>query len=66
MQRVSWDTGPHMYFNPGPARLPYHHAGILSYCRELSVPLEVMSNDNRGAFFQNDAVFDGKPCATGV
>ena len=61
VQRVSWDAGPHMYFNPGPARLPYHHAGILSYCRELSVPLEVMSNDNRGAFFQNDAVFGGKP-----
>ncbi len=60
-QRVSWDAGPHMYFNPGPARLPYHHAGILSYCRELSVPLEVMTNDNRGAFFQNDAAFDGKP-----
>ncbi len=61
VQRVSWDAGPHMYFNPGPARLPYHHAGILSYCRELSVALEVMSNDNRGAFFQSDAAFDGKP-----
>ena len=61
VQRVAWDAGPHMYFNPGPARLPYHHAGILSYCRELGVPLEVMSNDNRGAFFQTDDAFDGKP-----
>jgi monoamine oxidase len=60
-QHVAWDAGPHLYFNPGPARLPYHHAGILSYCRELGVPLEVMSNDNRGAFFQSDAAFDGKP-----
>jgi monoamine oxidase len=25
VQQVAWDTGPHMYFNPGPARLPYHH-----------------------------------------
>ena len=50
-----------MYFNPGPARLPYHHEGILSYCRELGVPLEVMSNDNRGALLQTDAAFDGQP-----
>jgi monoamine oxidase len=61
VQRVSWDAGPHMYFNPGPARLPYHHQGVLSYCRELDVPLEVMSNDNRGALFQSDAAFDGRP-----
>jgi monoamine oxidase len=60
-QRVEWDAGPHMYFNPGPARLPYHHQGILSYCRELGVPLEVMSNDNRGALLQSDAAFNGRP-----
>ena len=61
VQRVTWDAGPHMYFNPGPARLPYHHEGILSYCRELGVPLEVMCNDNRGALLQSDAAFDGQP-----
>src|SRR5579871_2286283 len=61
VQRVTWDREPHMYFNPGPARLPYHHEGILSYCRMLGVPLEVMSNDNRGALLQSDKVFDGKP-----
>jgi len=61
VQRIAWDAGPHMYFNPGPARLPYHHTGILSYCRELDVPLEVMSNDSRGALLQSDAAFDGKP-----
>jgi monoamine oxidase len=60
-QRVTWDRAPHMYFNPGPARLPYHHEGILSYCREFGVPLEVMCNDNRGAYFQSGAAFDGKP-----
>jgi monoamine oxidase len=60
-QHVRWDRAPHLYFNPGPARLPYHHQGILSYCRELNVPLEVMSNDNRGALLQSDAAFDGKP-----
>ncbi len=61
VQRVAWDAGPHLYFNPGPARLPYHHEGILSYCRELGVALEVMSNDNRGALLQSDAAFDGRP-----
>ena len=61
VQRVHWDTAPHLYLNPGPARLPYHHEGILSYCRELGVALEVMSNDNRGALMQSDAAFDGKP-----
>jgi monoamine oxidase len=50
-----------MYFNPGPARLPFHHQGILSYCRELGVALEVMCNDNRGAFMQDDAAFEGAP-----
>jgi monoamine oxidase len=61
VQRVAWDAGPHLYFNPGPARLPYHHEGILAYCRELGVALEVMSNDNRGALLQSDAAFDGRP-----
>ncbi len=60
-QRVKWDHGEHMYFNPGPARLPYHHDGILSYCRTLGVPLEVMINDNRGAFLHDEHSFDGKP-----
>jgi monoamine oxidase len=60
-QTVAWDRGEAMYFNPGPARLPYHHQGILGYCRELGVPLEVMINDNRGAYFQDDAAFGGAP-----
>lgn len=60
-QRVAWDRAPHLYFNPGPARLPYHHQGILSYCRELNVPLEVMCNDDRAALMQDDAAFNGAP-----
>jgi monoamine oxidase len=61
VQRIRWDAGEHLYFNPGPARLPYHHQGILSYCRQLGVALEVMCNDNRGALLHDDAAFDGKP-----
>jgi monoamine oxidase len=60
-QRVTWDRAPHLYFNPGPARIPYHHQGILSYCRALNVKLEVLCNDNRGALMQDDQAFDGKP-----
>ncbi len=60
-QQVNWDKDEHLYFNPGPARLPYHHEGILSYCRLLGVPLEIMCNDNRGALMQDDHAFDGSP-----
>jgi monoamine oxidase len=61
MQTIGWEAEPHLYFNPGPARLPFHHQGILGYCRELGVPLEVMCNDNRGALMQDDGAFDGRP-----
>lgn len=61
VQRVRWDMGEHLYFNPGPARIPHHHEAILSYCRMLGVKLEVMCNDNRAAFLQDDAAFEGKP-----
>jgi monoamine oxidase len=60
-QQVTWDRNEHLYFNPGPARLPYHHEGILSYCRTLGVSLEVLCNDNRGALMQDDHAFDGAP-----
>lgn len=60
-QRVAWDRAPHLYFNPGPARIPYHHEGILSYCRALNVPLEVLCNDNRGALMHDAHAFEGRP-----
>ncbi|MBV8753207.1 MAG: flavin monoamine oxidase family protein [Hyphomicrobiales bacterium] len=61
VQTVEWDRGEHLYFNPGPARLPQHHAAILGYCRAFGVPLEVIVNDNRNALLQHDLAFDGKP-----
>jgi monoamine oxidase len=64
-QRVRFNIGEHMYFNPGPARIPYHHEGLLSYCRLLGVRLEVMCNDNRGALMQDDAAFGGAPQLNG-
>jgi monoamine oxidase len=61
VQTVEWDRAEHLYFNPGPARLPQHHTAILSYCRAFGVPLEVIVNDNRNALLQHDRAFDGKP-----
>ncbi len=60
-QHVTWDRDDHLYFNPGPARIPYHHEGILDYCRTLGVPLEVLCNDNRAALMQDDQAFAGAP-----
>ncbi len=60
-QTVQWDQSPHLYFNAGPARLPQHHDAIVGYCRELGVSLEILINDNRGAYFQDAAAFKGVP-----
>ncbi|WP_431269359.1 flavin monoamine oxidase family protein [Dankookia sp. P2] len=48
-QDIGWASAPHLYFNPGPARIPHHHRGILGYCKALGVSLEVLVNDNRAA-----------------
>ena len=37
-QECRFDPG--LYINPGPWRLPYHHRGMLSYCKLLGVQLE--------------------------
>lgn len=58
-QSCSFEEG--LYFNAGPARIPYHHTAILGYCKELGVPLEVRINENRAALFQDDKAFGGSP-----
>ena len=40
-----------LYFNSGAARISQTHRGVLSYCKELRVRLEVMSNENPGGLF---------------
>ncbi|NJL37666.1 MAG: flavin monoamine oxidase family protein [Leptolyngbyaceae cyanobacterium SM1_4_3] len=60
-QTCTFDTADHLYINPGPARIPYHHTALLGYCKELGVPLEVIVNENRGAYFQDDQAFGGEP-----
>ncbi|MEO1400444.1 MAG: flavin monoamine oxidase family protein [Cyanobacteria bacterium J06635_1] len=58
-QTCPFDEG--LYFNPGPARIPYHHTALLGYCKELGVPLEVRVNENRASFFQDDKAFGEQP-----
>lgn len=39
------------YHNGGPWRLPHWHTGVLGYCRELGVPLEVFINEGEASYF---------------
>jgi monoamine oxidase len=48
-QVCNFDEG--MYHNGGPWRLPYWHTGVLGYCKELGVPIEVFINENESSYF---------------
>jgi monoamine oxidase len=58
-QACEFDQG--QYFNPGPWRIPYHHHGVLAYCRRLGVALEPFQQLNHNALLHNTKAFDGKP-----
>ncbi|SFW42440.1 monoamine oxidase [Luteibacter sp. UNCMF366Tsu5.1] len=58
-QHCQFDDG--LYLNPGPWRLPYHHHGILSYCRKLGVALEPFVQVNHNAYLHSADAFGGKP-----
>lgn len=60
-QPCAFEPTDDLYFNPGPARIPHHHQGVLSYCKEFGVPLQVIVNENRACLFQDDNAFDGQP-----
>ncbi|VVE51535.1 flavin monoamine oxidase family protein [Pandoraea anhela] len=49
------------YFNAGPWRIPYHHHGVMHYCRELGVKLEPFVQNNFNAYLHNTNAFGGKP-----
>src|SRR5450755_2493089 len=50
-----------LYINPGPWRIPYHHQGMLNYCKRLGVPLESFVQVNYNAYLHNTRAFGGKP-----
>ncbi len=41
-----------LYFNTGPARISQAHTRVLGYCRELSVELELINNENKAGYFR--------------
>ena len=50
-----------LYINPGPWRIPYHHRGMLSYCKRLGVALEPFVQINYNAYVHSRKAFGGKP-----
>ena len=48
-QVCGFDVG--LYVNVGAWRIPYTHTGVLNYCRELGVPLEIFINETENAYF---------------
>jgi monoamine oxidase len=55
-QVCNYDEG--LYSNGGPWRLPHWHEGVLGYCKELGVPLEVFINENESSYyyFEGDTI----------
>ena len=58
-QKCEFDEG--LYINPGPWRIPYHHHGLLDYCKRLGVQLEPFQQVNHNAFLHSTKAFGGKP-----
>jgi monoamine oxidase len=52
---------PGSYINPGPWRIPWNHHGLMHYCTQLGVPLEVFQQNNHNAYVHSTQQFGGKP-----
>lgn len=63
-QTCQFDRG--LYLNPGPWRIPYDHRNVLSYIRELGVPLETQTQTSHNTLLHSDKVNGGKPVRVGV
>jgi monoamine oxidase len=48
-QVCTYDEG--LYTNCGPWRIPYTHTGVLGYCRELGVGVEMFINESDNSYF---------------
>ena len=48
-QVCGFDEG--VYMNGGPWRIPNWHTGVLDYCKELNVPLELFVNEAEASYF---------------
>ncbi|AGB73646.1 MULTISPECIES: flavin monoamine oxidase family protein [Rhizobium] len=59
IRNCEFDEG--LYINPGPWRIPYHHHGLLAYCKRLGVVLEPFQQLNHNAFLHSTRGGGGKP-----
>jgi monoamine oxidase len=59
VQECRFDTG--LYFNPGPWRIPFHHRGLLDYCKRFRVALEPFIQVNYNAYLHATNAFGGRP-----
>ncbi len=59
VQECGFDPG--LYLNPGPWRIPYHHRGLLDYCKRLGVALEPFVQVNHNAYLHGTKAFGGVP-----
>src|ERR1700688_1802986 len=50
-----------LYINPGPWRIPYHHRGMLHYCKTLGVPLEPFVQVHYNPYLHSPEPLGGKP-----
>jgi monoamine oxidase len=48
-QTCQFDEG--VYLNGGPWRIPHWHTGVLDYCKELGVPLQIFINEAEASYF---------------
>jgi monoamine oxidase len=48
-QVCTFDEG--LFVNVGPWRIPYTHTGVLNYCKELGVPLQIFVNEADASYF---------------
>lgn len=59
VQKVGFAAGN--YINPGPWRIPYHHQGLLHYCKAFGVELEPFVELNHNSWLHSSTTFGGKP-----
>src|SRR5919201_6311416 len=48
------------YLYAGPWGIPYTHTGILNYCTELGVPLQIFVNEADNSYFYYDGAAAGR------
>jgi monoamine oxidase len=56
-QVCTFDEGQHV--NVGAWRIPYSHTGVLNYCKELGVALQIFLNEADGSYFYYEGTGGG-------